>query len=136
MRRRSKLPPVFASRAEAFIIFMLALISLLGLIVVANPLTHSSASPEKWRLTIFSQPPQTSEIAMPAEKHLLVTGKLGPAEIEWDDRGNVRIASSTCPCRTCVNMGWSGEAAVICVPNGIMVEPQKSGAPAVDAVTR
>lgn len=129
-------PPVFAGREEKLAITLLLLLSL---IVWFYGLKDSSAPGEastRWRITVFSEPRQQSEMSCPAEKRLIVTGKLGPAEIEWDEHGRVRIASSTCPCRTCVNMGWSANAALICVPNGIMIEPLAAGIPSVDAVTR
>ncbi len=126
-------PPVFADRNEAFALVLLTLLSVVGLFY--HFLSDGPVA-DRWRLTVFSKSPVTSIISRPAEKRLIVTGKLGPAEIEWDDHGKVRIASSTCPCRTCINMGWSDSGALICVPNGLIVEPLRSEAASVDAVTR
>ncbi len=126
-------PPVFADRNEALVLVLLTFLSVVGILYHFLP---AATVADKWRLTVFSKPPVTSMISRPAEKRLIVTGKLGPAEIEWDDHGKVRIASSTCPCRTCVNMGWSDSGALICVPNGLMVEPLQNEAASVDAVTR
>ncbi len=75
------------------------------------------------------------EVANKRNEKLAVSGKLGQVTIEWDNNGRVRIASSSCPCQTCVNMGWSSYSSLICVPGGVMVEPQATE-DTIDAVTR
>ena len=129
-------PPVFAGRSEVIIIVMLTLLSFCIWLQQYSLSGPSGASIEKWRVTIFATTMSSSEISRPPEKRLMVKGKLGPAEIEWDDRGRVRIASSTCPCHTCVQMGWSAGTSLICVPNGLLLEPLSKEASSVDAVSR
>lgn len=72
---------------------------------------------------------------VPHNKAFEVKGLTGLAQIEWDRDGRVRIVSSACPCKTCINMGWSNRNSLICVPNGIIVDI-KSYKSNVDAVTR
>jgi hypothetical protein len=131
---REPVPRVFANRREVAIVIFVALASLFFLIYVGGNLPGNVA--ETWKLTIFTDTRQQVELTCPPEKRLIVTGKVGPAEIEWDDRGRVRIVASTCPCKTCVNMGWTSDAAIVCVPNGIVIEPVRQKSAAVDAVTR
>ncbi len=125
---------IFASRREVAVIICVAVFSLFLLIQVEQ--NQPDMPVETWRLTVFADTRQQFELICPPEKHLIVTGKSGPAEIEWDGRGKIRIASSTCPCKTCVSMGWTSEAAIVCVPNGIVIEPVRQGPDAVDAVSR
>lgn len=115
-----------------------ALLALLAISMVAwfaHQQSLQSNESRKYSVTIFTSPEQKMFFNEIPHKKLLVTGKLGPAEIEWDAHGKVRIASSTCPCQTCINMGWTADASLICVPNGIVVEaiPVKQS---FDAVTR
>jgi hypothetical protein len=129
-------PPVFAGPTEMLLLMTLLLFSFFIWFFKADANLFQVEPTNRWLITIFSDPPQKIEINYPDKKHLTVTGKLGPAEIEWDGKGKVRIASSTCPCRTCTNMGWSADASLICVPNGIVVEPLRLKTENVDAVSR
>ncbi|HNX77936.1 MAG TPA: NusG domain II-containing protein [Candidatus Rifleibacterium sp.] len=129
-------PPVFAGRSEVIIIVMVTLLSFIAWLYQYFQPAAPEASIVRWRVTTFTRTVSSREITRPTEMRLMVKGKLGPAEIEWDDRGRVRIASSTCPCHTCVQMGWSAGASLICVPNGLLLEPLNEEAASVDAVSR
>lgn len=91
--------------------------------------------PTAYRIRILTTPPQTIDIRRGEKENLMITGKQGPAEIEFNADGKARIRSSTCPCKTCVNMGYSDAASLICVPNGVVVDiiSEKSD---FDAITR
>lgn len=77
-------------------------------------------------------------VALDSDKTIKVNGKIGEMLLEFNCSKGVRVASSTCPCQICVNSGWSFSEALICVPNGVIVQPefnsQKSDK--ADAVTR
>lgn len=126
-------PPVFAGRRDWLIILTMLAVSLLAWLLHSLPATDSK--PAGYRIRIFTEPEKIINTGVPADNRLIINGRLGSAEIEWDGGGKVRIASSTCPCKTCVNMGWVSDASLICVPNGIIVEPQ-TGSSQIDAVTR
>lgn len=125
--------PVFAGKKDFAALALLLALSLVAWMIHSS--NDKAKKPTIYRIKIFSRPEKVSEITQPPENRLTITGKLGPAEIEWDVDGKVRIASSTCPCKTCVNMGWVSDSSLICVPNGIIIEPQSNGA-LIDAVTR
>lgn len=114
---------------------LLALLALSLLAWFAHGQSLQSSESRKYSVKIFTSPEQKMYFNEPPREKLMVTGRLGPAEIEWDAHGKVRIASSTCPCQTCINMGWTADASLICVPNGIVVEAIPVRQP-FDAVTR
>lgn len=59
----------------------------------------------------------------PANLKLEVEGMLGKTVIEWDTKGNVRIASSPCKNQICVNTGWIKPPFFsFCAPNGVGVQ--------------
>jgi hypothetical protein len=70
---------------------------------------------------VFTKPPQEFYVDKISAGTLEVNGKLGPALLEFKANGQFRIASSTCPQHTCMHYGWSADASIICVPNGIVV---------------
>lgn len=70
-------------------------------------------------------------------KPLHIKGKLGNVIIEWNDKGMVRIASSTCPNKICVRTGWIGaNNATVCVPNLIAVECHGNSVSEFDGISR
>ena len=70
---------------------------------------------------------------------LVIHGNIGNMIIEFDKERGAKVASSTCPCQVCVNSGWSKYDALVCVPNAVIIKPNKVDSDfnnCADAVTR
>jgi len=128
------IPPIFAGNRDWLILLVLLLLSLVAWVAHQNTVRNKFDG--ACRIKIFTDPPQELTFSGAQMQPVKVQGMIGPAVIEWAKDGRVRIASSACPCKTCVNMGWTNSFSLICVPNGIVVEPVVSGQQKVDAVTR
>jgi len=76
-------------------------------------------------------------VSLTEEATYTVAGPLGETIVEVR-AGAVRVASSPCPHKTCVSMGWISEPGqtVVCVPNGVVVRVLGEGASRLDATTR
>ncbi|PKL42169.1 MAG: hypothetical protein CVV41_15440 [Candidatus Riflebacteria bacterium HGW-Riflebacteria-1] len=129
-----EVPPLFSGKTDWLIMIGLLLVSLVAWAGhnYMQPAGFSGAC----TVRIFTEPPQKLVFTGPQPQPLTVVGKTGAATIEWGTDGRIRIASSTCPCKTCVNMGWTDSSSLVCVPNGIIVEPAADTGSKVDAVTR
>ena len=71
------------------------------------------------------------------EKDTIVVLPEGQMKIELKD-SRVRVAWSNCPNQLCVNTGWiktAGET-IVCVPNKVLIEIERTDLPALDAVVR
>ncbi|MFZ5949550.1 MAG: NusG domain II-containing protein [Candidatus Rifleibacteriota bacterium] len=124
--------PVFARRRDFF--FIIALLFVSGVAWFAHS-REGRGEISRYRIQIFSQPPQMIELeSIPAEP-LHLQGILGPATVEFRADGAVRIASSTCHEEICMNYGWIKSGSLICVPNGVVVSVEK-GRSDVDAISR
>ncbi len=129
---KSEQPKLISGRNDWLILAGLVIISLFAWYM-------HSAAPVKgatgYRIRILTAPEEIINLKRGEKEKIMITGKLGPAEIEFNADGKARIRSSTCPCKTCVNMGYSDAASLICVPNGIVVDIilEKSD---FDAITR
>lgn len=76
-----------------------------------------------YRISVLGHPERARSFPRPPAGKVEIVGLLGPSEIEWDERGRVRIARSPCPNRICLALGWvEGSRSVCCVPNGVVVE--------------
>ncbi len=117
-----KTATVFAGRGD-----YLFLVALLLLSVFAWFAHNQDGRGEisKYRIQIFSQPPQMLEIESVPVEPLHLQGILGPATVEFRADGAVRIAHSTCYDKICMNYGWIKSGSLICVPNGIVVSIEK-----------
>ncbi len=127
-----KVKKIFAGRLD--VVFLLAL----GFISVVAWLLHqgeANTAPKTVSVRVFTEPEQFFRVSMPASRTLVVSGKLGPAEIQFSSAGEYRIASSTCPNHICVNYGWVKNGSLVCVPNGIVVVAEEKES-RVDAVSR
>lgn len=125
-------PKLFSGRNDWLILAGLVAVSLFAWYM------HSATpvkGPTGYRIRILTSPEQKFELRRGEKEKIMITGKQGPAEIEFNADGKARISSSTCPCKTCVNMGFSDAASLICVPNGIVVD-FISEKPDFDAITR
>jgi len=125
-------PKLIGGRNDWLILAGLVAISIFAWYMhVATPVK----GPTAYRIRILTTPGQVINIKRGEKENLMITGKQGPAEIEFNANGKARIRSSTCPCKTCVNMGYSDAASLICVPNGVIVDiiSEKSD---FDAITR
>ncbi len=70
---------------------------------------------------------------------IVVHGKLGDMILNFDMEKGAKVASSTCPCQVCVNSGWSKYDALVCVPNAVIIIPDRidsESGNSADAVTR
>lgn len=68
----------------------------------------------------------------PSSNRLVVKGYLGESVITWNNNDEVRIEKSPCPNQNCVKMGSCKNIPLICVPNGIIINPTVQN---FDAVT-
>lgn len=76
------------------------------------------------------------EVALGFSGFVMLKGRLGDMQIEFDPEKGVKVASSTCRCQTCVNLGWSKSESVVCLPNATVIQPLLDGNKKYDAVTR
>lgn len=127
-------PPLFSGKTDWLIMVGLLVVSLVAWAAhhYGQPAGFSGAC----TVRVFSEPPQEFVFTGPQSQPLTVVGKTGTATIEWGPDGKIRISSSSCPCKTCVNMGWTDSSSLVCVPNGIIVEPVADTGSRIDAVTR
>lgn len=78
--------------------------------------------PVEYRIKTFADEPQTISFLVPPPEGLKVQGRIGLTHIEWNEKGQVRIAESACQNKTCVKMGWVNNSSILCVPNAVLVE--------------
>ncbi|GAB4276747.1 MAG: hypothetical protein Kow0029_19000 [Candidatus Rifleibacteriota bacterium] len=123
---------IFAGMKDYAFLLILFLLSLIAWHLHVAQNVPSSA---EYEIVIFTEQPVTKVFKKPLSMPLNIQGKIGPAKVEWNKKGEVRIASSACPCKTCVNYGWIKSGSVVCVPNGIVVRIVKGGEEA-DAISR
>jgi hypothetical protein len=131
---KNNVPPLFAGKHDWLIMLALLAVSLLAW--AGHNYDGGSGFSGACRVRILTEPPQEMIFSEPQAQPVEIRGRTGPAFIEWGSDNRIRIKSSSCPCKTCVNMGWTDRSSLICVPNGIVVEPQVDGRQQVDAVTR
>lgn len=127
-----KSPKVFSGKND--FLFLLFLLVVSGLAWFLHDSQKFSAN-KAFEVVVFSNPIKTTIFSNVSSESVVVKGLLGPATIEWNQAGDFRIASSTCPGKICVNYGWTSEGSIVCVPNGIVVKTLKSE-DHVDAVSR
>lgn len=124
---------VFAGKKDLAALGFLIVLSLLAWAL--HSFGDGQTYPTRFHIQVFTDSKKEFDLLKPPENRFKLPGRLGIVELEWDERGRVRIASSPCPCKTCVNMGWVTNSSLICVPGGIIVEP-RSSADNIDAVSR
>jgi|GEM_PF-1044112 len=127
-------PPLFAGKHDWQILLALLAVSLLAW--AGHNYSSRGGFSGACRVRILTEPSQEMLFSGPQAQPVEVRGRTGPAVIEWGSDKKIRIRSSSCPCKTCVNMGWTDSSSLICVPNGIVVEPIVDDGQQVDAVTR
>lgn len=127
-------PPLFSGRHDWLILAGLLAISLIAW--AGHYYGQPTGCRGACKIRIFTDPVQELVFTGPQAHSVQLHGKTGPATIEWNSAGKIRIASSACPCKTCVNMGWTDSYSLICLPNGIIVEPTADTGSVMDAVTR
>jgi hypothetical protein len=131
---KDKIPPLFAGKQDWLILLALLTVSLLAW--AGHYYSGHNGFSGACRVRVLTEPPQEMLFRGPPAQPVEISGRTGPAVIEWGSDNKIRIKSSSCPCKTCVNMGWTDSSSLICVPNGIVVEPLLDGGQQFDAVTR
>ncbi|PKL47693.1 MAG: hypothetical protein CVV42_12415 [Candidatus Riflebacteria bacterium HGW-Riflebacteria-2] len=131
---KDNIPPIFAGKHDWLILLALLAVSLLAW--AGHHHGRSDSFNGACRVRILTEPPQELVFNQAQPRPVEVKGRTGLAVIEWGSDKRIRISSSACPCKTCVNMGWTDSSSLICVPNGIIVEPLVNTGQKVDAVTR
>ena len=134
MAENKQLFKLFAGEYEIFFVCLLMISSVLIFFHLDNNELNTEM-PDKWKVTSLSIPAVT-ELKMPITKLYQLPGKLGNMTIEWNSRGFIRVLSSPCPCKMCINIGWRRTTSIICVPNEIIIEPILPAINEVDAITR
>lgn len=129
---KNNVPLLFAGKHDWLVMIALLTISLLAWAV--HNYSGRTGFNGACKVKIFTDPVEEIYFAGPQSQPVKIMGKAGPAVIEWGSDGRIRIISSTCPCKTCVNMGWTDSSSLVCVPNGILVEPIADTN--IDAVSR
>jgi hypothetical protein len=110
---------IFSNPGELAIIVVLLVFSGFAWLVDAKKAT---SCPEGYLIRILTNPETRLHFSAPQSQPLSVKGLAGEMLIEWDEKGRVRIASSSCPCRICQNMGWTDRTSLVCVPNGLILD--------------
>lgn len=129
---KSKTPLIFSSTRDFIFLLLLVFVSLVAWVM---HVAQDSSTANGYVVMVFSEPVKTVVLNEIPPAPLELQGKIGAVKIEWKNSGEFRIASSTCPCKTCINYGWTRNGSIVCVPNGIVVKTQKSEE-MVDAVSR
>ena len=89
-----------------------------------------------WKINVIGGSAPPVLIKTPPEAELEVPGLLGKTVLEWSPDGLIRVTSSPCPLKICVNRGWAaGPESLYCIPNGVIVEFLDS-AKTLDGVSR
>jgi len=102
------------------------------LVVIGIALCFRESIPSEklngYRISVVGHPErELFLINRPPSGLVSVAGILGNSIVEWDAQGRFRIASSPCPNKLCIQMGWvSPPPGVCCIPNGVVVECQGS----------
>lgn len=113
-------------------ILMVALLALsLGSIAVVGRLV------EKGSVAVVEVDGQEIfRLSLSVDSQRAVPGPLGDTIVQVHD-GRVRVASSPCPYKLCVRMGWANEAGdlIVCVPNRVVVRVEGEGEDDLDAVS-
>ncbi len=52
---------------------------------------------------------------------VVIDGEIGKMTIEFDKEKGARVASSTCSCQICVNLGWTRADSIACLPNKVVI---------------
>lgn len=67
----------------------------------------------------------------------LIMLPVGEMQVEVKN-GQIRVASSDCPKRICVNTGWirTPGQVIVCVPNKVLIQINTGASPLLDAVVQ
>lgn len=109
----------FFKAGDLGVIFVLLVLSL-----VLNHVQSLKGGEHKisaYCIKVLSSPQKEIMLFEPQKKPLTIKGLKGSSVIEWNNEGKIRFASSACPNKACVNMGWCSEGSIICVPNGVVI---------------
>lgn len=129
MNKQSKFPD-FIKPQGVLLIAMLFLLSIFSYF-------QGKSSNVKTSVYTILKPNGKKSVVLPQVKPLQIKGKLGTVIIEWNDKGMVRIASSSCPSQICVRTGWiGGNNATVCVPNAVAVESNSNSVSEFDGMSR
>jgi hypothetical protein len=103
------------TKGDWLIILVLLGASLLGIAIVAS-------APAGARVLVTAEGDLTFSASLDQRRQFAVAGPLGKTQLTIDDSG-VRVLSSPCPRKICMNMGPARGTAdlIACVPNRILV---------------
>lgn len=99
---------------------LIFIITLLAISAVAYYFHFASEKSTQYEIKVFAQ---NKTYLRPLSNHLIVKGYLGESVITWNSNNEVRIEKSPCPNQSCVKMGLRKNIPLICVPNGIVINP-------------
>ncbi len=106
----------------------LVLIGVVTLLWLFAPVRQSAGS-----VVIVNGDGKKMVLDLPADTLVEVKGRIGVSVVEIKGR-RVRMLSSPCPHKLCMERGWVGAGGVIvCLPQGIIVKVE--GEARVDAIT-
>jgi hypothetical protein len=121
------------TRKDKIVIIALVVFSLAGLAVVTLPVAEHEALHGVVR--VKGEVVNNIDLNVEVDSRINVTGALGVSVLEVKG-GKLRMLSSPCPDKICVNQGWvckPGEV-IVCVPNAVSVSIEGDGG--VDAIIR
>lgn len=128
--RGSRFPEFIKSEGYYFIIFLL-IISFFSYFASTKSIKKTST------YTIINSDKKVIQVLRPRVEPMTVKGRIGNVIVEWRADGSVRIASSGCPLKICVNRGWiHGNDSVVCVPNEVVVSCHADLKSNIDGVSR
>ncbi|MDD3000974.1 MAG: NusG domain II-containing protein [Candidatus Riflebacteria bacterium] len=99
---------------------LIFIITLLAISALAYYFHFASEKTTQYEIRVLAQ---NKTYLRPLSNRLIVKGYLGESIITWNMNDEVRIEKSPCPNQSCVKMGLCKSIPLICVPNGIIINP-------------
>ena len=118
---------------EITVITIVLLFSIALVLWLSHEGGHRSSEAES--ASIYVGDHLLEEVDLRADK--LITLPVGRIEVEVKN-GRIRVASSDCPKKICVNTGWIGTPGqiIVCVPYKVLIEVNANDSPLLDAVVQ
>jgi hypothetical protein len=139
-QRPAARPPAFFAGYDVLVV---ALLLVGGLLVwgAARGRSPGPAGTFSLEIQVLGHPERTARLERLPAEGLEIIGLLGPARLESNADGLIRVAHAPCPGQTCRRLGWVAPPETLCcVPNGIIVEwrplADRSPAAELDGVSR
>lgn len=117
-------------------IFIIVIIAFSMVCLAAGDLSSFAEEPQNAVIKVEGEVVQIIDLsAHDASEQISVKGPHGVSVVQIE-KGRIRMISSPCPDKLCVNQGWAEKPgqAIVCVPNQISISVEGEGG--LDAIIR